>query len=167
MRPITQIFLKQVPILLSLFFISFQAFTQQSVTNRELKPDSRLYECFPKDYVDGLKDNPRLLLYYNFYLDNAFFISEAIGKPAQGLDILQVSYKEPGPDGQTRYFDEDLSAFNPKTFNALKYSFSIAKDNYTHYLLGNTGKVLIFYPQQDFVKKYNELLKANNLDTEK
>jgi hypothetical protein len=158
--------MKQGVMLFALFFISHHTIAQQSAT-REIKPDARLYECFPKDYVDGLKDNPRLLLYYNFFLDNAFFVSDAKGKAPQGQDITKVTYKEPGPDGQPRYFNEDLSSFNPKKFNALQYQFNISHDKYTQYLLGNTGKVLIFYPQQYFTQKYREYLKTYNLDTEK
>ncbi|MCX6269926.1 MAG: hypothetical protein NTU44_01675 [Bacteroidetes bacterium] len=158
---------KQLHLLLILLFISQISFSQKPASTLNIKPDPRLYECFPKDYVDGLQSNPRLLLYYNFYLDNAFFVSEPTGKASNGLDISEVTYKEPGPNGEIRRFDEDLSKFDVKKFNALKYNFKISPGVYTHFVLGKTGKVLVFYPQLDFTKKYNEYLKSYHLDTAK
>lgn len=166
MRDFSQFIKKQCFILLALFFIGFQAHSQQQ-SHKEIKPDPRLYECFPKDYVDGLKNNPRLLLYYNFYLDHTYFLNQPQGKPSQGVDITTVTYKEPGPDGQVRYFDENLATFDPKKFCALKYNFKPSQEGYTHYLLGSTGKVLIFYPAKDFTKAYNEYLKSFGFDTVK
>ena len=96
MKPNIQVLLKQGIILFSLFFAGHLAFAQQTSGSREIKPDAHLYECFPKDYVDGLKDNPRLLLYYNFYLDNAFFVSDAKGKARRDQILSWSAIKNPG-----------------------------------------------------------------------
>ncbi|MHC1706288.1 MAG: hypothetical protein AB9842_02070 [Bacteroidales bacterium] len=166
MKIIIQPFLKQCIIIFALSFFGYQGMSQK-LNTREIKADPRLYECFPKNYVDGLSENPRLLLYYNFYLDHSYFISEPKGKAGQGIDITTVRYKEPGPDGQVKYFNEDLNHFNPKKFCALKYNFRPSPEGYTHYILGNTRKVMIFYPAQDFTKKYNEYLQSFGFDTAK
>ena len=166
MKIFSQLIQKQCLILIALFFIGFQTFSQQH-SLKEIKPDQRLYQCFPKDYVDGLKDNPRLLLYYNFYLDHAFFFVGRQDKPSQGIDITTVAYKEPGSDGQTKLFDEDLSKFDVKKFCALKYAFNLSPDRYTNYLLGNTGNLLVFYPINEFVKQYNDYLATFGISTSK
>ena len=163
---IIQSILKQCLIIFALSVLSLQTYSQGN-KNREIKADPRLYECFSKEYVESLADNPRLLLYYNFYLDHAYFLNIPEGKPSQGVDITTVKYKEPGPDGNIRYFDEDVTKFDPKKFCALKYSFKPSQEGYTHYLLGNTGKVLIFYPANEFTKSYNEYLKSFGFDTAK
>ncbi|HRY33104.1 MAG TPA: hypothetical protein P5531_09090 [Bacteroidales bacterium] len=150
---------KQGVVMLMLCFSASIAMAQQ-----EIKPDPRLFECFSRDYVESLQEQPRLLLYYNFFLDHAYFVSDAGGKAPQGTDIREISFREPDENGNFRLFDEDLSTFNPATFNALKYDFRIRKDVYTHYKLGDTGKVLVFLPQEQFTAKYNEYLRTFNLN---
>ncbi len=150
---------KQGVMLLLLCFSAVIGMAQQ-----EIRPDPRLYECFSREYVESLNEQPRLLLYYNFFLDHAYFVSDADGKAPQGTDIREVTYREPDENGNFKPFDEDLSKFDPAKFNVLKYDFRIRKDLYTHYKLGDTGKVLVFLPQEQFTAKYNEYLRTFNLN---
>jgi hypothetical protein len=48
-------------------FINIYCFSQNEINSNQIKPDTRLYECFDKTYIQQLqKDNPELILYYNF-----------------------------------------------------------------------------------------------------
>ncbi len=152
--------------ILFVFFFSFinvYSFAQKTEINSiQIKPDARLYECFDKTYIQQLqKDNPEQILYYNFYLDNSYFIGKEVpGKPVNGKDIHNVTLKKETPSGKVQYFNEDLSDFNPKTFNVLKYNFKTDYNKYTYYISKETGEILIFYPEKKFVKKYNDYKKT-------
>ncbi len=153
------------------FAINSYSFAQKTeIYLNQVKPDARLYECFDKAYIQQLqKDNPETILYYNFYLDNSYFVGKQVpGKPVQGKNINEITLKNEISSGKVQYFNENVSDFNPKTFNVLKYNFNTDYDKYTNYILGNTGKILIFYPEKKFTKKYNDYKKflsyKNNSD---
>ncbi len=151
-------------ILIGLMAMPLAIAAQTAEKSSGIKPDPRLYECFSKEYVDGLQGNPKLIAYYNFYLDHSFFISEPQKKPSQGTDISQVAYKEPDAAGKVRYFNEDISKLTSQNLNVLKYDFKLSQDKYTHYLLGNSGRTLVFYPMKDISARYHEYLKSLNLE---
>jgi len=130
-------------------FIASSAFAQVKIV-----PDSRLYQCFSKEYIQEVQlNNPKLLAYYNFYLDNSYFISKTNSTKKMDIpSISNVKYKE-----SDKQFDENIKDFSMKTFNPLKYDFKIEKNVYSHYSLGN-GDVIVFYPLKRFMKKYNEYI---------
>jgi hypothetical protein len=166
MQYISKIF--KLSVILCLSIINVSSFGQKTdIDFNQINPDARLYECFDKTYIQQLqKDNPELILYYNFYLDNSYFVGKEVPeKPINGKDIHTVTLKNETSSDKIQYFNEDLSKFNPKTFNVLKYNFKTDYNKYTNYILGNTGKILIFYPKKRFIKKYNDYKKSltNNL----
>ncbi len=156
------IFKKTILFVFFFSFINIYCFSQNEINSNQIKPDTRLYECFDKTYIQQLqKDNPELILYYNFYLDNSYFIGKEVPeKPVNGKDIHNVTLKRKTSSDKVQYFNEDLSDFNPEKFNVLKYNFDVDYNRYTHYILGNTGKILIFYPKKRFIKKYNDYKKT-------
>jgi hypothetical protein len=140
---------------------------QQAGNTVVIKPDARLYDCMDKAYVDGLQSNPRLLLYYNFYLDHSYYLSDIPDKKVDGIDISTVSLRNPGPQGEKLFFHEDPANIKAGTFNPLKYDFKTQANLFTNYLLGNTGKILVFYSDKAFTEKYKTYLKSFNLEAEK
>ncbi len=121
----------------------------------QVKPDSRLYQCFSEEYLKNLEtSNPKLIAYYNFYLDHSYFISTGKSeKKVDGNSIFSVKYKEQA----NKYFDEDIKVFSTQKFNPLKYDFKIEKNLYSHYLIDDKT-VLIFYPMKRFMKEYKKYL---------
>jgi hypothetical protein len=161
-----QLFNYQKIVIIFLLFLGFlTASGQGAAQTKKIIPDPRLYDCFGKPAVEAMMNNPRQLLYYNFFLDHAFFVTDGKDKkPSEGINIFTVQCKDPGPNGEVKYFNEDVNKFDPKTFNVLKYQFKPEQDNYAHYLLGTTGRLIIFYPQKDFAKMYREYLKSFNIE---
>jgi hypothetical protein len=61
--------------LILFFFLSLP--TMIFSQNTSVKPDARLYDALEKTYIDSLvKVNSNLINYYNYYLDNAYFIAD-------------------------------------------------------------------------------------------
>ena len=118
-------------------------------TNKVI-PDSRLYQCFEKSYVDNLlKNNPEKIAYYNFYLDHSYYTVklDRIGeKPITGIDIHKVNIKSPDGKVTTRTFNE--TSFNTKTFNMLKYAFNNENMNFPTYIWKEMGIAIVIRPEQ-------------------
>jgi len=124
--------------------------------NNNIIPDPRLSEVFTYEQIqDFLKTNPEKIFYYNYFLDHSYFISTVVeGKPVHDLNISSVKSKSGS------YFSEDLNNFVPEHFNVLKYDFCIQYERYSHYILGNTDKVMVFYPKKVFEESYKEYLNS-------
>jgi len=149
----------------TLMVIGFLLCTSLYSQEKGIKPDPRLYDCFTKEYVNQLIKQPRLLAYYNFYLDHSYVIREADpGKPVETIDITTVKTVDNGLGNGDVPFSENIIQFNPARFNPLKYDFKTHPELTTNYKLGNTGKMLVFYPSKVFTSMYNEYLKSLNLD---
>ena len=107
------------------------------------EPDSRLYAAFDSAYLERLKtDNPNLLLRWNYYLDNAFIISDF---PAAKGEITQY------PEVQI----PDIANVN---ILVLEKTQSLHRDWHkpTFYRIGDTGKVLMYYSGEDFNRKFKK-----------
>lgn len=153
--------------MLVILFFSTGICVAQQQSKHGVKPDPRLYDCFEKSYVDGLQSNLRLLHYYNFYLDHSYFISDMPEKPVEWKDISTLALRNPGPNGETLYFSENPAQVKTGTFNPLRYDISLQPTMFTNYLLGKTGKILVFYSNKAFNDKFNDYMKSLNTDLEK
>ncbi len=153
-------------ILLSVVCLSIISYGQYNNTKKQVKPDQRLYECFEKNYLEKLaENNPKQILYLNFFLDNSYFISKIVpGKPVDDQNIYMVPLKKKSRSGKTEYFKEDLSSFDPKVFIVLKYDFNILENKYSHYVLGDTGLVLVFLPRERFNKNFSVYVNSFDID---
>ena len=158
--------MKSKKITICLIFLAVFLFKNsfaQNTTNNKIIPDQRLYQCFDSSYVQRLLDGDKEgVIYYNYLLEHSYFISKNdLSKPTtDALDIYKVKKNDINKSGKTEFFKEDLSSFNPKTFNVLMYVFASDFNKYTTYKLGNTGKLLIFYPKNVFIQMYNEYKKS-------
>ncbi len=107
--------------------------------------DPRLYEVYEKDYLERLRaEQPTLILRWNFYLDNAFVVSEY---PADKGDMGQLP---------------ELQITDPEHFNVLL----IERDQPTardwdkpvFYRIAGTHKILMYWSGKDFNRKFSEWL---------
>jgi hypothetical protein len=108
-------------------------------------PDIRLYAVFDSAYVENLRTaNPALLLRWNFYLDNAFIVSDF---PAEKGDIAQLPAVQI-PDLQ------DLNIL------VLEKTQRLARDwqKPVFYRIGDSNKVLMYFSGKDFNRKFREWL---------
>jgi hypothetical protein len=132
--------IRLLPLLLLL--ISLSASAQQ---NAVPLPDKRLYAVFDSAYLGRLqKDNPVLLLRWNYYLDHAFVVSdfpEAKGEIGQ-YPAVQIS---------------DISSIN---ILLLEKNQRLAHDwqKPVFYRINDSNKVLMYYPGKDFNRKFKEWL---------
>ena len=111
-------------------------------------PDARLYEAFDSVYIENLRTaNPTLLLRWNYYLDNAFIVSDF---PAQKGEIGQFPVVQ----------IPDLSNFN---ILILERTQRLARDwdKTTFYRISATNKVLMYYSGKDFNRRFREWLEKS------
>ena len=138
-------------ILLSLIVCVLFVYTSNA---QDIVPDNKIIEAFGQEKTNQLlQDDPNQIIYYNFYLKNAYFISQPKEKAVNNaIDIFTVAYL----NNNSRYFDEDISKLCKENFNPLKYNFERDFHGYTHYKLGETGKYIVFKP----VSVFNRELEA-------
>lgn len=106
-------------------------------------PDARLYVVFDSTYLENIsRDNPTLLLRWNFYLDNAFIVSDF---PSQKGNIAQYpAVRIP-----------DLTSLN---ILALEKAQPLTRDwqKPVFYRIEDTDKVLMYFSGKDFNRKFRE-----------
>ena len=131
------------PLLLAL---PFSLFSQSQQETGSLKIDSRLYEVFEKDYLEKTAiEDPFLIQRWNFYLDNAFIITDnALSKKETAADYPSVSIP-------------DLKQIN---ILKLEKEQKLMHDFYseTIYKIENTNQYLVYLAGKDFVEKLNVYL---------
>ena len=131
------------PLLLAL---PLSIYSQSQLQTGSLKIDSRLYEVFEKDYLEKTAiEDPFLIQRWNFYLDNAFIISDnALNKKETAADYPSVSIP-------------DLKQIN---ILKLEKEQKLNHDFYseTVYKIANTNQYLVYLAGKDFVEKLNVYL---------
>ena len=105
-------------------------------------PDSKLIEAYGEEYINRLKtENPFLIKRWNFYLENAFIITdEVLGKNAD-YQVVKI---------------DDLKHFNILLIEK-NQKIERAWDIPTIYKIENTNKLLVYLSGKEF----NEKLKAH------
>lgn len=139
-----------------LLFQTITAFSQKNAD--PYTPDSRLYDCMKRDYLDKLSsERSELLLYYNFYLSNSFYtVTLKSEKAVTGEDIHTVLLASEA--GAKSYFSE--KSYNAKTFNVMKYQFTRKMDGFTTYVWKEAGIALVFYPTRHVQSNFSNYLKS-------
>jgi len=133
---------------LSLFLLiftvlSFNLNAQTSNILETITPDARIYVAFDNDFVNELKaDNPALILYYNFYLDSAYSISEL---PADKNEFLS--------NLTSLDLDDNIKT---SEINILKLDLDLNFEQQTYYRIGKSDRVMIFYSGKEFNEKFND-----------
>ena len=123
--------------------LSFNLNAQTSNTLETIRPDARIYDAFDDKFVDELTvDNPALILYYNYYLDNAFYISEL---PADKNEFLT--------NLTSLDLDENVKI---SEINILKLKLDLNFEQQTYYRIGKSDRVMIFYSGIELNDKFND-----------
>jgi hypothetical protein len=107
-----------------------------------LQPDQRLYDVFEEEYIEQtLKNNANLLLYYNLFLSNSYFLMEIPEEKPEVLEEMDHLDIDGDPD--------------PEKFNPLKYEINPDFKKRTILRWGRTCTVIVFYSGEEFTKLYN------------
>lgn len=110
------------------------------------KADPRIAECFSKETITQMENsNPELINYYNYYLDNSYYIVDlkSVDKEITGTNIHTVLMQSDNP-GEKIYFSE--KTYIKEKFNPLKYHFNLQNNSFVTYIWKEAGVGVIFYP---------------------
>ena len=137
-------FMKKI-ILLSMLVVSgITAFSQS------LAIDSRLYAKYSEEDLLNMQQNrPQDLDYLNWFVENAYIVKEVANPDVLNYPKLRYMDKETKMEGS------EVTEFDAENFNIMEYGFEISAKSSNVYLIGNTGKILVFYSSDDLTKLYN------------
>lgn len=128
---------------LFLFILLNPFFSVAQNANKTVVPDERLYEVYDRDYVDGLvNENPFLIKRWNFYLDNAYMITDEVAEKNNGYPVVTIS---------------DLHNINILLLEK-EQQLQRDWDKPMIYKIRDTGKILVFHAGKDFTKSLKEHL---------
>lgn len=96
------------------------------------------------------QNRPADLEYINWFVENSYVIKEVANPDA--LNYPKLKYM----DKDTKMEGSEVTEFDAATFNIMEYGFEIAAKSSNVYMIGNTGKILVFYSSDDLTKLFNE-----------
>lgn len=133
-----------VLVILSPFF-SVRA---QNTSNKQI--DARLSAVFDNNYIESIHTDTFWAKKWQFYLDNAFFISDASVDKSGNENIegtIEVS---------------DIKNIN---ILQLEKTYALKRDYYTYkaYKIKNTSQYLVYFPTRDYIEKLNKYLLNDKL----
>ncbi|MBQ1605916.1 MAG: hypothetical protein IJK62_06550 [Bacteroidales bacterium] len=137
--------MKKIILLFVLVISVITAFSQVS------QIDSRLYAKYSEEELLDMQQNrPYDLEYLNWFVENSYVIKDVANPEA--LNYPKLKYM----DKETKMESSEVTEFDAENFNIMEYGFEILARSSNVYLIGNTGKILVFYSSSDLTKLYNE-----------
>ncbi len=130
-------------LLFALFFMT---------SSTTIEPDTRLIDYLGADKVAIMqKNNPSLIHYYNFFLDNSYSIETVPADKLQGNNFKELSLPLSGGEVDT------------KVLNVLKLNIQRKYDENIYYKIKGSDQIFIMLSEEVFIKKYNKYRKENGL----
>ncbi len=127
-------------------YLSILALLAFSTTSNPV-PNSKLIEAFGKEKVEFIiKNNPQLIYYYNFYLDNVWYLSP----------LPQDKEKAQNIEGQVVLPLTSSGKVDKSKVNVLKLKIKRYYDKPSYYKIKNTSRLLVFLSEEKFNEKYND-----------
>lgn len=124
-------------LLLSFTFLLLSSFSNVSPQN----VDPRIIDFLGQKKVDVLlKNNPGIIEYYQYYLDNAYYISELDGGKMNSKNISGTIH---------------LKSLKKSEINILKLDIQRAYDHPVYYKISNSNKLMVFISEKEFMRKFN------------
>ena len=136
-------------ILISFVMLCFGFSKAQTSTT----PDPRLLDVYSQEYLDANLENE--IEYFNWFLDNSYFVALVGLEKAETLPYLYEIDKE------TKEKKNKILAIDEESFNPLLSSYEIFYNKESAYRIGNTGYVIAFYSQKKLTKNYNQYKNEN------
>ena len=127
-------------------FLFCSLFTVAQDATKTVVPDERLYEVYERDYVDGLvSENPFLVKRWNFYLDNAFYITDEVVEKNTGFPSVTLS---------------DIKNINILLLEK-EQKLERDWDKQMVYKIRDTNKILVYYSGKNFTESFKKYLAEN------
>lgn len=124
-------------IIASIIFLSLASFTG-------IKPDPRILDYLGQEKLDiTIQNNPELIRYYNFFLENSYLVSEV---PQNKLDENNFpTLKLPLINGKV----------DTKKLNVLILDIERKYDERSYFKVKDSKEIFIMLSEKEFIKKYN------------
>lgn len=137
------------PLLLLTLIVRIDVYGQNTTPSNT---DFRILETYGIDYVNRMElESQNRLTYLTYFLEHSYFIMDCPkGKPYEDINSI------PDKNGVVGNLIIDIN--NLSAFNVLNYNFTRDQKTRTFYKIGNTGKMIVFYSQDEFLKNYKEFL---------
>ncbi len=136
--------LSYLNVIVAFLFISFYTIS--------IEPDSRLIDYLGKEKVNFIqKNNPELIRYYNFFLDNVYYLEKLPAEKFTNSNIKTIEL--PLINGEV----------DTQKLNVLKLEIQRKFDSPTYFKLKGRNEVIVFLSEKDFMKKYNKYRKELGL----
>ena len=137
------------PLLLLTLIVRIDVYGQNTTPSNT---DFRIVETYGVDYVNRMDlESPNRLTYLTYFLEHSYFIMDyPKGKTYEDINSI------PDKNGVVGNLIIDIN--NLSAFNVLNYNFTREQKTRTFYKIVNTGKMIVFYSQDEFLKNYNEFL---------
>jgi hypothetical protein len=137
--------MKKVLLIVLLALIGKAVFAQEAV-----EPDARIYARFSEAQVqEWMENNPRQIAFMNYELRESFTLIEMADEKLIGLPELCL-INEDGTSG------ESVDNVDSQSFNLYQYYYQRKSDACSYYRVGNSNLVLIVFPEEALVLKFNE-----------
>ena len=142
-------------VIVSTFFLLIMSMTFAQSSKEKIATDPRIIEVFGQETVDFyLENNPSIIRYYNFFLDNSYSIQEM---PQEKMADLQTI-----PELKRKVeFQSDFIDYTEKgleNLNIMKFDLKIDPNIGPIYRLGNTNKIIVFLSGKEIQNKYNKYI---------
>ena len=132
---------------LGLLAIILVSFGFQNIT-----PDARLIDYLGKEKVEILqKNNPDLIRYYNYFLDNSYMVSTVPQDKIADNSFPELILPLQGTKVDT------------KKLNVLKLNIQRKYDQRLYFKVKDSHDIFVFLSEKEFMEKYNAYRKANGL----
>jgi len=128
---------KHLLVIASVITILFSSFTG-------IQPDQRIIDYLGQEKVDIIvKNNPDLIRYYNYFLENSYMVSEV---PQEKLI-----------DNNFAVIDLPLTngKVDTKALNVLKLEIQRKYDERSYFKVKNSNEIFVMLSEKEFMEKYN------------
>ena len=119
---------------------------------KAIEADSRLIDYLGKEKVQILQtNNPDIIRYYNYFLDNSYIISSVPQDKLNDNDFPELEL--PLISG----------SIDTKKLNVLLLNVQRKYDENLYFKVKNSSDIFVFLSEKEFMKKYNEYRKQQGL----
>lgn len=140
-------------LILSMLLLSVMGLTFAQTQKTQVIADPRVIEVFGQETVTFyLENNPSMIQYYNFFLENSYTIQDMPQEKMGELqNIPELKLKE--------NFQTDIIDYTEKgleNLNIMKFDFQIDPNVGPIFRLGNTNRLIIFLSGKEIQNLYNK-----------
>jgi hypothetical protein len=142
-------------VIVSTFFLLILSMTFAQSPKEKIAADPRIIEVFGQETVDFyLENNPSLIQYYNYFLENSYSIQEIPQEKMGDLQTIpELKRKEKFQSDFIDYTEKGL-----ENLNIMKFDLKIDPNIGSIYRLGNTNKIIVFLSGNEIQNKYNKYI---------